>query len=532
MGASAGGIEAFHRFFEHLPADCGMAFVLILRLPPDRKSMLPEILRRWTSMKVLEGEDGALIEANCIYVPPPHVLVTLSDGRLRVHVSPPGQQRLFRPIDAFFDSLGATLRERSVGIVLSGTGADGALGLKAIKASGGLTLAQGGDGTAPQYSEMPDAAIATGVVDIVAPVEEIPAHLLRINGHTRTPPDLSTAERTDVLRLEICDVLRARIGHDFSGYRSQTFLRRVERRMQVVGAKTLQDYITILKQTPMEAGSLFRDLLIRVTSFFRDQETFETLKAKVIPRLFESKRADGVVRVWVPGCATGEEAYSLAILLREHMDSMTALPRVQLFATDIDDGAIAAARLGRYPTTLIEGLSPQHLRRFFVPSDGSYVVAKEIRDLCTFSVHDLVRDPPFSMMGLVSCRNLLIYMNSELQAQIVPIFHYALVPGGILVLGGAESVVQHADLFDTVDKGARIFQRRVGPSSPDLRLDWPRAQLVRTVGQAGSADPKSNARSVHVRRGHSSVVPMMGTESPASRFGCKPSGIPVLSAVI
>lgn len=426
---------------------------------------------------------------------------------------------MFRPIDAFFDSLGAALRERSVGIVLSGTGADGALGLKAIKASGGLTLAQGGDGTAPQYSEMPDAAIATGVVDIVAPVEEIPAHLLRINGHTRTPPDLSTAERTDVLRLEICDVLRARIGHDFSGYRSQTFLRRVERRMQVVGAKTLQDYITILKQTPMEAGSLFRDLLIRVTSFFRDQETFETLKAKVIPRLFESKRADGVVRVWVPGCATGEEAYSLAILLREHMDSLTALPRVQLFATDIDDGAIAAARLGRYPTTLIEGLSPQHLRRFFVPSDGSYVVAKEIRDLCTFSVHDLVRDPPFSMMGLVSCRNLLIYMNSELQAQIVPIFHYALVPGGILVLGGAESVVQHADLFDTVDKGARIFQRRVGPSSPDLRLDWPRAQLVRTVGQAGSADPKSNARSVHVRRGHSSVVPMMGTESPASRFG-------------
>ena len=519
MGASAGGIEAFHRFFEHLPADCGMAFVLVLHLPADRKSMLPEILRRWTSMEVLEGEDGVLIEANCIYVPPPHVLVTLSDGRLQVQVSPPGEHRVFRPIDTFFDSLGAALRERSVGIVLSGTGADGALGLKAIKASGGLTLAQGGDGIAPQYSEMPNAAIATGIVDIVAPVGEMPAHLLRISGLTHTAPDLSAAELTDALRLEICDLLRARIGHDLSGYRRQTFLRRVERRMQVVGARTLQDYITVLKQTPAEAGSLFRDLLIRVTSFFRDQETFETLRTKVIPRLFESKRADGVVRVWVPGCATGEEAYSLAILLREHMDSLTATPRVQVFATDIDEGAIAVARLGRYPATLVEGLSPQRLQRFFAPSDGSYAVAREIRDLCTFSVHDLVRDPPFSMMGLVSCRNLLIYMNRELQAQIIPVFHYALAPGGILVLGGAESVVQHADLFDTMDKSARIFQRRDGRSSPDLRLNWPRTQLAGTGGlQAGSGDSKSKARPVQVRRGHTSVAPMVGTESPASRF--------------
>jgi two-component system, chemotaxis family, CheB/CheR fusion protein len=473
IGASAGGIDAFHGFFKHMPADCGMAFVMILHLPANRKSMLTEILSRWTAMRVVEGTDGLQIEPNCVYVPPPHALVTVSGRRLGLQPAAPDGERLYRPIDQFFDSLGTALRERSVGIVLSGTGSDGALGLKAIKACGGLTIAQGSDGSAPQYPEMPDGAIATGAVDLIAPVEQMASHLMRMRAARKPGSPPKDEQDTESLRLAICDQLRANVGHDFSGYRAQTFLRRVQRRMQVVDARTLQDYATALKETPAEATLLFRDLLIRVTSFFRDAETFAVLQAKVIPRLFEGKNADGTVRVWVPGCATGEEVYSLAMLLREFMDGLRAVPKVQLFATDIDDAAIAAARLGRYPATLLDGLSPERRQRFFTLSHGSYVVTREIRDLCTFSAHNLVRDPPFSMMNLVSCRNLLIYMSTELQARIIPIFHYALATKGILLLGGAESVVQHADLFDTVDKAARIFQRRE-VRSPDLNLRWSR----------------------------------------------------------
>ncbi len=296
--------------------------------------------------------------------------------------------------------------------MLSGTGSDGALGLKAIKASGGLTMAQGGDGSPPQYSEMPEGAIATGAVDLITSVEDMPAHLVRLWGSSEPsatqPNDSPDRERQ---RLEICRILRTQLGHDFSDYRGQTFMRRVERRMQVTNATSLEDYIGKLANSPDEAGMLFRDLLIRVTSFFRDQETFDTLASKVIPLLFKDKHADGTVKLWVAGCATGEEAYSLAILLCEYMDRMKGAPKVQIFATDIDDSAISAARLGRYPAGLLEGLSKERIERFFTLSHGSYVVSKEIRNLCTFSVHSLVRDPPFSMMSLVSCRNLLIYMN-------------------------------------------------------------------------------------------------------------------------
>src|SRR5882757_2855986 len=477
IGASAGGIDAFRSFFNHMPADCGMAFVMILHLPAAHKSMLTEILTRWTSMPVIEAADGVQIQPNQVYVPPPHSVVTLIDGHIHVEARSAQSDRVFRPIDGFFDSLGSVLRERSVGIVLSGTGSDGALGLKAIKECGGLTIAQGKHGTAPQYGEMPAGAIATGVVDIIAPVEEIPARLMRLKN---APLDLREAydavPSADALRLEICSILRTQLGHDFSGYRSQTFLRRVERRMHVVDAKTLPDYIEGLKRSPAEVTLLFRDLLIRVTSFFRDKETFETLATRVIPRLFEGKMADATVRLWVPGCATGEEAYSLAILLRERMDTLSAAPKVQLFATDIDDSAITTARLGRYPRTLVEGLDDTRRQRFFTFLQGTYCVGKEIRDLCTFSTHNLIRDPPFSMMNLVSCRNLLIYMNPELQSRVIPLFHYSLVPGGILLLGGSESLAQHTDLFDTLDKKARVFLRRMG-RSPELNLHWQRSQL-------------------------------------------------------
>jgi two-component system, chemotaxis family, CheB/CheR fusion protein len=472
IGASAGGLEAFHAFFEHMPPDCGVAFVLILHLPPDRKSLLPEILARWTAMRVVQSDGLTAIEPNHVYIPPPHAIVTLADGFLQVQVLSDPNDRVYRPIDCFFDSLGSALRERCAGVILSGTGSDGTLGLKAIKECGGLTIAQGHNGTSPQYGEMPAGAIATGVVDLVVPVEQIPAQLLRLLSTPRISLNaLAPLDSVGEARLEICRILRAQIGHDFSGYRAQTFLRRVERRMQVTNASSLQDYIERLNADHDEVTALFRDLLIRVTSFFRDKEAFEILGSKIIPQLFSGKDAEGAVRVWVPGCATGEEAYSLAILLREYMSTLRVTPKVQLFATDIDEAAIGTARLGRYPATLLEGLSAERRAKFFQPSQRTFVVTKEIRDLCTFSTHNVVRDPPFSRMDLVSCRNLLIYMSPELQAKVVPIFHYSLMPGGILLLGGSESVAHHTDLFDTVDKPARIFRRR-DVRSPELSLSF------------------------------------------------------------
>ena len=495
-----------------------MAFVMILHLPADRKSMLPEILTRWTSMPVIEVTERVQIRPNHVYVPPPHALVTLVDGHLSIE-SPDSTDRLFRPIDGLFDSLGSALRERAVGIVLSGTGSDGALGLRAIKECGGLTIAQGSNGSAPQYGEMPAGAIATGAVDIVASVEEIPGHLLRLKGLAVVlPPVEADVGTLDEMRREICTLLRTHLGHDFSGYRSQTFLRRVERRMQVVNATTVQNYIGKLKADPNEITRLFRDLLIRVTSFFRDTDTFKTLAAKVIPRLFEGKMADDTVRVWVSGCATGEEAYSLAILLREHLDSLTVAPKVQLFATDIDEAAIATARLGRYPKTLLEGLSEKRRARFFSFSHGSYAVSKEIRDLCTFSLHNLIRDPPFSMMSLVSCRNLLIYMDTELQNRVIPVFHYSLVPGGILLLGISESVAQHPELFATLDKGARIFERRIG-RSPELELSWRRSQVaLRSAFASGDPPMDMKSSSTTLRDPRSTEGRSDPKEAPIARF--------------
>lgn len=471
IGASAGGIDAFHRFFDKLPADCGMAFVLILHLPANRKSMLADIIRRWTAMEVREARDGTRVEVNCVYVPPPHTIVTFSQGRLRVAEPSVGEHRLFRPIDSFFDSLGQDLREQAVGVVLSGTGSDGALGLKVIKECGGLTLAQAFVGSTPEYTEMPAGAIATGAVDIIAPVDEIPGELMRLRGSWRSQMETprEQADAIESARLQICHILKSRLGHDFSGYRDKTFLRRVQRRMHVVGVETPQAYIQRLEADTEEVTALFRDLLISVTSFFRDKETFEVLESRVIPRLFEHKDADSTVRIWVPGCATGEEAYSLAILLREHMDKLPWTPKVQLFATDIDEAAITTARLGRYPSSLLEGMSDERRQRFFRSAQAGYVVSREVRDLCTFSEHNLLRDPPLSRMDMVSCRNLLIYLDTQAQEAVIPVFHYSLSPSGILLLGGSESVARHGNLFEPLDRTARIFIKR-DVKSPSLNL--------------------------------------------------------------
>ena len=517
IGASAGGLEAFRTFFCSMPADSGMAFVVVLHLPAHRKSMLPEILQRWTKMPVRAVEDSDLLEPDTVYVPPPHVGLVLRQGRLHLTAELPDMPPDFRPIDSFFDTLASNYRDRAVGIVLSGTGSDGALGLKAIRACGGLTLAQCLDEAdsddVMQYEDMPAGAIATGAVDLVAPVRKMPGHLMRLRGAEleRTPAGGEDATAADDLRLRICAALRARVGHDFSNYKEKTFLRRVGRRMQVLGIDSMADYADQLEGETDEPLMLFRDLLIRVTSFFRDGDAFDVIERVVIPRLFKGKHADDTVRVWVPGCSTGEEAYSLAMLMREHMDTMRGPPRLQIFATDIDEPAISTARIGRYPSVLVEGMPERRLQRFFTQSGFGYVVAKEIRDVCTFSAHSLVRDPPFSRVHLVSCRNLLIYLDSDLQAKASPTSHSALVPNGLLILGISESTSRHENLFEPLDKTARIFARR-NVRTPQIALtskDVARLSHPGRAAQPGIAlPPAGQRRSTELITGSSNRPPL------------------------
>ncbi len=469
VGASAGGVEALQKFFQAMPEAHGMAFLLMTHQRRGQESALPEIVARATRMPVSFAEDGARIEAGRVYVCPPDQAMTLADGVLSlVPAHPEAGQKL---IDLFFAALAEDRKEASVGILLSGSGTDGALGMKAIKEHGGFTMAQGHNGSAPGHSGMPDTAVAAGVVDVVLPVEELPARLLTFAQNFREVESIDDAqldvdeEMRDAQRT-IARILLGQVGHDFSGYKEKTFMRRVRRRMSVLQISALDEYIQILRESPDEVTHLFRDLLIGVTAFFRDADAFAMLESQVIPRLFDGKGPADSVRVWVPGCATGEEVYSLAIMLREHMNTMKAPPKVQVFATDIDDGALGVARAGRYPVQSMDAVSPERRKRFFTGDDLSLAVSKDLRDMCIFSEHSVIRDPPFSRMDLISCRNLLIYLGSEFQSHVVPVFHFALKPRGYLFLGTSENVGQFSDLFTAIDKKQRIFQRRDHVSLP------------------------------------------------------------------
>ncbi|HEY3916216.1 MAG TPA: chemotaxis protein CheB [Stellaceae bacterium] len=459
VGASAGGIEAFEAFFRPIPARNGMAFVVLAHLDPKHESMLPAILSRWTQMPVAPARDDDPVVPDKVFVIPPNSVMTIEGGRLRVRERKTPAERM--PLDTFFTSLAEDQGECAVAIVLSGSGSDGSLGVKAVKERGGLTMAQGSNGSEARFKEMPESAAATGLVDLVLGVDEMPARLLaytRGGEHLRDAPNTESARDAAAMRL-IYSLVRARVGHDFSRYKERTFLRRVQRRMQVLQLDTLDDYVKRLQQDSAEASLLFRDLLIGVTKFFRDREGFEALE-KLIPRLFAGKGADDALRVWVPGCATGEEAYSLAMLLHEYTDRLSAVPKIQVFASDIDGNALTVARNARYPAILVKDIPPARLNRFFVREGATYQIVKEVRDLCVFSAHSLIRDPPFSRLDLISCRNLLIYLNTDLQGQIIPLFHYALQPDGILFLGTSENVSRHGDLFAPLDKKWRIFERQ------------------------------------------------------------------------
>ena len=467
VGASAGGVEALESLFRAMPPDLGMAFVIVTHLAPKRESLLPEILARDTRMPVLVAEHDQPIRRNHIYVAPADAVLHIQKGHLRIRAV---GDRERTPIDSFFAALAEDQSEYAIGIVLSGSGSDGTLGIKAIKEHGGLTLAQASDGSGPRHASMPASAIASGLVDLAVPVEAMPAQLA---GYVRSFELLNKAaendEQAETVRKAICAILLDQTGHDFSGYKTRTFYRRLERRMQVLQIPALDAYAAHLRDDPGEVNTLFRDLLIGVTNFFRDAKAFEALEKLVMPRLLAGKRAQDTIRVWVPGCATGEEVYSLAIMLREQAEQARSRAKLQIFATDIDEASLAVARSGRYPDTLLEGVSKARLGRFFTAEGTSYVINKPIRDMVVFSSHSVVRDPPFSRMDLISCRNLLIYLNSELQGHVIPVFHYALKPGGFLFLGTSENIAQHADLFAPLDKRNRVFERR----GDSVRLQLP-----------------------------------------------------------
>ena len=465
IGASAGGIQAIETFFRAMPPDGGLGFVVITHLSPHHESLLHEIIQRCTRMPVIVAEDRMLLRSDCVHVMPQNAILTMEGGCFRLR-RPDTLHRERNPIDLFFASLAQDCGDYAVGIVLSGGGGDGTLGIKAIKEHGGLTLAQTADGTKPAHADMPGSAIATGLVDHPIPVQEMPSKLIAhresmarlsrmIDGAAEADGDGAARQRRPIY-----EALRKQTGHDFSGYKTNTFTRRVRRRMQILEIADLASYAARLEADRDEILQLFRDLLINVTNFFRDQDAFEALETTVIPALFESRGADDTVRIWIPGCATGEEVFSIGILLREHMDTLRHVPRVQIFATDIDDPALLVARAARYPALLLETVSPERRRRFFVEEGGTFTVSKDVRDLCIFSPHSIIRDPPFSRIDLVSCRNLLIYFGAEIQNQVIPIFHYALKPGGYLFLGTSENIGQYGDLFVPSDKKQRIFQAR------------------------------------------------------------------------
>ena len=514
IGASAGGIEAMKGFFRGLPATLGAAFVVVTHLSPGRDSLLPEILQRLTLLAVEPAIDGMAVQPDHVYVMPPGSIIGIEGGHLTLR--PLGSQgRETKPIDIFLTSLALDQGERAVGVILSGGDGDGAIGVKAIKEHGGLTLAQIPGGYGPETADMPLSALRTGFVDFGETAElmgdRIAAH---IASGSASPPAMRGAPVSDEidasLLTEAFAILRKQVGHDFSGYKPSTFVRRLQRRISVIGASGPSGYLKVLRADSAEVGALFRDLLIGVTNFFRDAAAFEALATQVIPRLFEGRAAAEAVRIWVPACSTGEEVYSLAILLREYMAALDDPPRVQIFATDIDERSLTVARIGRYPRAYLDMVSPERIAKHFVTEGDSVVIGKAVRDLCTFAPHSVLRDPPFSRLDLVSCRNLLIYLGVEAQQQLMPVLHYALRPRGYLFIGMAENVTRFEDLFETTDKRHRIFQAR--DAIPPARL--PAMSVLDTPTFASAGQIRRRTATTHAALRHAVEAQMLSEFTP------------------
>jgi len=472
IGASAGGLEAFTQLLQAMPADTGMAFVLVQHLAPTRASMLSEILARATAMPVLEVHDALAVAANHVYVIPPGQDMIISRGVLQLFPRNAGAGQ-HRPIDSFFTSLAADQGHQAIGVVLSGTASDGTLGLEEIKAAGGITFAQD---TTAQQSSMPQSAIATGCVDVVLAPDEIARELARIARHPYVARPRTTAHgvaeesTTEPDLSEVFQVLRRATNVDFSHYKVNTLARRIARRMVLHKQEGLSDYVRLLQKDAAEVEALYQDILIGVTSFFRDPDVFEALKAKVFSRLLEHRSSPEAVRVWVLGCSSGEEAYSIAMTFAECEEAAGTHAPLQVFASDLNATSIEKARAAVYPKAIATDVSPERLRRFFVEADGAYRVSKPIRDVCLFARHNVLTDPPFSRVDVISCRNLLIYLDPALQHQILPLLHYALKPGGVLMLGGAETIGSFRELFEAKDAEHKLYTRKPGPARLGMRF--------------------------------------------------------------
>ncbi|MDB6140856.1 MAG: two-component hybrid sensor and regulator, partial [Verrucomicrobiaceae bacterium] len=515
VGASAGGLEAFRELLKHLPVDTGMGFVLVQHLDPQHESALPQLLSRNTTMLVIEVTNDLRVAPNCIYVIPPNTCMAIAGGLLKL--SPRLKDRsAARSIDFFFEALAQDQREHAIGVVLSGTATDGTIGLEMIKAEGGVTFAQ--DASA-KYDSMPRSAVAAGCVDLVLSPQQIALELARIAKHPYIlhapgpdmpelqagadrkadqqvaaekslelgghgmPRSVSRRAKTEAAPPEtqsqakdgfnkVLHLLHGHCGVDFSLYKWSTIQRRVARRVVLNKQQTVDDYALFLKDNSKELDSLYSDVLISVTSFFRNPEAFDTLKRKVFPRLLAQRERDEAVRIWVLGCSTGQEAYSLAMTFAEAAADASGSPKLQIFATDLNEALLDKARAGLYAKSLAQDVSPERLRRFFVEEEGGYRVSKSIREQVVFARQNVISDPPFSRMNLITCRNLLIYLEPDLQKQIMPAFHYALKPGGFLFLGASESIGTFTELFAPADKKQKIFSKKAAPT-PAFRLPLP-----------------------------------------------------------
>ncbi|HZE99295.1 MAG TPA: chemotaxis protein CheB [Planctomycetota bacterium] len=472
IGASAGGLDAFGRLLEELPPDTGMAYVIIQHLDPSHPSSLPPLLAKKTPMPVSEARDGVRVKPNTFYVIPPDTVMSLSRGTLRLAART--SEKRFLPIDHFMRSLAEDQKGRAIGVILSGTASDGTLGLEAIKAEGGLTFAQ--DEKSAQYGGMPSSARASGCVDFVLPPAEIARELVKVSRHPYVARDRDGLELGEIGAevstdqfSRIFEVLRRVAGIDFSSYKRTTIRRRISRRMTLNKFTSIDDYVGHLLKNRSEVDALSQDLLIKVTTFFRDPESFQVLQKKVLPAILKHRKNGEPIRAWVPGCSTGEEVYSIGMSLIETMGEISPGLHCQIFATDISDAAIERARSGFYPESIKDDVAAERLRRFFIKTAEGYRISKTVRDMCIFARQDLTKDPPFSKLDLISCRNVLIYMGSELQKRIIPIFHYSLKPGGYLMLGSAESPGSFSGLFTPVDKKGKIYLKK--PGSKDSRLE-------------------------------------------------------------
>jgi two-component system CheB/CheR fusion protein len=496
IGASAGGLPALLSIFEHMPPSPGMAFVVVMHLSPEEQSTLDRILQKTTSMPVMQVRHSVPILPNQVYVIPPNSDLKVQGERLVLEAMERPHGRLVA-IDVFFCSLAEACRERAFAIVLSGMGSDGTRGLACIKGHGGFAIAQ--DPAEAECDSMPQAAIASGAVDLTLPAAQMPAKLVELSTNARnirlrppddkeqtepaSPPSGMTQEAEQTLQ-DILLSLRARTGHDFLKYRRATVMRRIERRMQVCAVSDLQGYLDVLNKNPSEHAQLLRDMLIGVTNFFRDREAFEALDRTALPAILNSKAAGDEVRAWVAACSTGEEAYSVAMMFAEQAELLAKPLPIQIFATDIDERALGAARAGRYSLSIESDVSLERLREHFYKEGNQYRIRKNIRDRILFATQNVLRDPPFSRMDLITCRNLLIYLNSDMQKQILETFYFALNPGGFLFLGSAESTSMAADLFDPVDKANCIYQSRPAAAAARVApLQWSGSSARRTTGR-------------------------------------------------